>query len=100
MKKFLVAIKNESLYDLVEKGDDLILSYSKYDSNWTEDFRGERATKLHDFGDGITLKFEGKCPIRLDYGQLCELDIVLTRYFKTHNNHGKVTFAKFVGEKK
>lgn len=81
---------------------DVFTMYYGKDSNWVESLQGQKLMKLTDHGDGVNVKHFsddynfGK--IKLDYGAVWELYILLDYYFK--DMYAEYSKFEFVREEK
>jgi len=99
MSKTLALVGKDAIYDVINEGDDIHVIYSEFDSSWTDKVKGKEAVRIHNNGNGVSIKFaDKKKPIRLDYCQLCQLDILLQSYFDGHVNHSQITFARLADD--
>jgi hypothetical protein len=83
MKKYEVHVQNtkngpiEHDYDLVERENVVMLSYSN-NTSWSERVRGQMVASLIDDGNEIIITLDDKKkPIKLDYKQAAELQMLL-----------------------
>lgn len=83
LKHYQIHVQNtkdgslEHDYDLLQLSNRLSLTYSM-GNQWSESVRGEIVGTLEDDGNGVIIQLEGKKkPIKLDYKQAAELQMLL-----------------------
>lgn len=65
-------------FDIIEHDDVKILNRTN-GGEWTEEFKGKEAARIIDYGDDLTIIFDQKRKIKLDYSQAEELFILLSQ---------------------
>ncbi len=99
MKQLIIA-SDKTMYDLTieHHGDgslmEVKLNRSPLYKGWTNP--GQECLKLSDNGNDVTVKV-GKKSLKMDYGEVNELMIVLKEYF-AEQSHSRITYKKFVEE--
>ncbi len=102
VKALLLDDKTAAHYSIQGKIDmndtDFKLFMSKK-GDWMPPFKGKVAAKLHDNGNYVTVQIRNKEPLRMDYAQLCELQLVMKEYFRFARPHAP-KFLRVIDESK